>query len=65
MERGRRNVYGIAEIAEALGARRQTVAQWYNRGKLPNPTAILKMGPVWVGAKIERWIEEQRSPRKS
>jgi uncharacterized protein YjcR len=54
-------LYGINEIAEALGARPQTVAQWYRRGKLPEPDEVLAMGPVWKGVRIERWIEEQKS----
>ena len=42
------NLYGIAEIAEKTGARPQTVAQWYRRGHLPEPDAVLRMGPVWT-----------------
>jgi len=57
----RLNVYGIAEIAAALGARPQTVAQWYRRGKLPQPDAELAMGPVWSGRRIERWIETRET----
>jgi uncharacterized protein YjcR len=48
-------VMGIAEIADTLGMRPATVAQWYRRGKLPKPDAVLKMGPVWKEATIERW----------
>lgn len=51
--------YGIAEIAAALDQRPQTVAQWYRRGKLPPPSAVLAMGPVWTGTKIEAWIESR------
>lgn len=57
-------LYGIAEIADAIGEYRQTVAQWHKRGKLPPPTARLRMGPVWTGAAIERWIREQKSGEK-
>jgi predicted DNA-binding transcriptional regulator AlpA len=53
-------LYGIAEIAAALGVPRNTVAQWLKRGKLPQPDAELAMGPVWSGRRIERWIEKQR-----
>ena len=54
------NVYGVSEIAAALGVPRNTVTQWYRRGKLPQPDAELAMGPVWSGRRIERWIEKTR-----
>jgi len=47
---------GIAEIAKALGVSRGLVAQWYKRGKLPEPTARLAMGPVWTAEAIDPWI---------
>lgn len=53
-------IYGIGELAEAIRMPANTVSQWYKRGKLPPPTAELRMGPVWTGAKVERWIKEQR-----
>lgn len=47
---------GIAEIAEQLGMRRQTVAQWHARAKLPPPDGQLAMGPVWRETTIEAWL---------
>lgn len=52
-------LYGIAEIAEAIGARPQTVAQWYRRGKLPPPDTVLAMGPVWTGKTLAPWLRER------
>jgi hypothetical protein len=53
-------LYGIAEIAEAIGQRPNTVAQWFRRGKLPNPDAELAIGAVWTGKSIGPWIRKQR-----
>jgi hypothetical protein len=53
--------YGISEIAEAIGARPETVAQWYRRGKLPPPDAVLKMGPVWIGRTIGSWLHQRKA----
>jgi hypothetical protein len=55
--------YGITEIAEAIGQRRDTVSMWRTRGKLPQPDAVLKMGPVWTAASIEPWIKKQKEGR--
>jgi len=51
-------LYGVTEIAKAVGAKPNTVYQQYRRGKLPQPDAELAMGPVWMGRRIERWIED-------
>lgn len=54
-------LYGLAEIAEALGVNRDLVNKWRERGKLPEPTAQLKAGYVWAGEDIEWWIQEHRA----
>lgn len=53
-------VYGIAEIAEALNVRRQTVWAWVQRGThgIPEPDQRLAMGPVWRAETIEPWIRK-------
>lgn len=55
-----KSFYGIAEIGEALGVPRQTVAQWYRRDRLPEPDQVLRMGPLWIAQRIEPWIESER-----
>jgi len=52
-------LYGVAEIAMALGVDRRKVAMWRTRGKLPPPTQVLSTGPVWTAADIEPWIADQ------
>lgn len=53
-------VYGVAEIAEALNVRRQTVWAWVQRGThgIPEPDQRLAMGPVWRAETIEPWIRK-------
>jgi transcriptional regulator with XRE-family HTH domain len=55
----RHAMYGIAEIADALGVGRQLVAAWRRRRShgMPEPDAELASGPVWLGHTIEPWIE--------
>lgn len=57
----RRELYGIAEIADALGQPRQLVTVWRRRRTraMPEPDAELASGPVWLGRTIEPWIDEQ------
>ena len=55
----RHAIYGIAEIADALGVGRQLVAAWRRRRShgMPEPDAELASGPVWMGHTIEPWID--------
>lgn len=54
------SLYGIYEIAQALGVSRAAMAQRRVRGKLPPPTAVLSMGAVWRAEDIEPWIEQHK-----
>lgn len=51
------DLVGVAEIADRLGVRRQTVAQWKIRGLLPVTVADLACGPVWEWKVIETWAK--------
>ena len=53
-------IWGITEIAEALGENPRTVAQWHRRGKLPEPTERLAMGPVWTVQAITPWFANRK-----
>ena len=50
-------VVGLVELADMLGMQRGTVRQWYSRGKLPEPDALLAATPVWRLSTIERWMK--------
>ncbi len=65
----KRLIYGLKEIADAIGVPRKTVAQWLFRQKnnittpvdeLPTPTDITSATPVWLAEVIEPWIENER-----
>ena len=49
-------VYGVAEIAQASGERREAVAQWKFRNLLPRPDQELASGPIWFEDTIVPWL---------
>ncbi len=63
-----RVIYGVQEIANAIGENRNMVAGWRTRGnqthgmpKCENhdqPKLIPSMGPGWLAARIEPWIRQ-------
>lgn len=53
-------LYGLTEIARATGLPPNLVTVWHHRGRLPEPTARLAMGPVWEEADIWPWIAGHR-----
>jgi predicted DNA-binding transcriptional regulator AlpA len=56
-----RRIYGIAEIANELGVRRETVAQWHNRNQLPKPDEQLGMGPAWLAETLRPWLDSKKA----
>ncbi|PKM82290.1 MAG: hypothetical protein CVU88_03390 [Firmicutes bacterium HGW-Firmicutes-13] len=48
-------IVGTAEVAQMLSWSSKKVSVYRQRGKLPKPECILKMGPVWKKEDIERW----------
>ncbi|WP_131739427.1 hypothetical protein [Actinomadura roseirufa] len=58
-----RELYGIAEIADALGLTRQAVTVWRKRRSwgMPEADVELASGPVWQAHTIEPWLRTQRS----
>lgn len=60
----RRDFYGIAEVADALGLDRQLVTVWRKRRShsMPEPDAELASGPLWRGETVEPWIDRMRQP---
>jgi hypothetical protein len=57
-------VYGLTEIARALGVDPVLVAKWRERGKLPPADAELAAGPVWLAGTIEPVLEDGGPDRK-
>jgi hypothetical protein len=53
-------LYGVRDIAEAIGKPRGLVAQWHKRGRLPPADQYPSGAPVWYAATIEPWIAKQK-----
>ena len=60
----RERLYGLGEIAAAIGERPGTVSAWQSRGTnaMPPPDQRLSSGPVWFGATIEPWMAARAQP---
>lgn len=50
---------GLDEIAKMTQKSKSTVSSWHYRGQLPEPTAKLRVGPVWLAAIVEAWWAEK------
>lgn len=46
---------GVREIAERLGVRQQTVAQWKYKGLMPDAPWVVSGYPCWPWDQIEQW----------
>lgn len=49
---------GVAEIADRLGVRQQTVSMWKYRGLLPEPRWTVSRLPAWDWPDIAQWARE-------
>ena len=47
----------MADLAELLGVRLETVHVYSARGLLPEPTRMFGRSPAWTPEVIEEWIE--------
>lgn len=56
-----RRIYGIGEIAAALGVDRTTIAKRVQRGSygMPAPDWTIGAGHLWADETIEPWIGER------
>jgi len=51
-----RAVYGLYELAGAIGIGVTALANRRARGKVPEPDAVLRCGPIWLAPTVEEWI---------
>lgn len=49
---------GSRDIAERIGVKAQTVAQWKLRGIMPEPRWQISGLPVWRWCDIEKWAQD-------
>ena len=55
------DLMGTSEVATLLGISRQRVLKIAQQPGFPKPVAVLKMGNVWRGADIRRWVTKNRT----
>lgn len=49
------DLYGIAEL---LHVDERTPAKWLQRGLLPEPYVVLRVGPVWLESVVVAWAKQ-------
>lgn len=49
---------GVADIADRLGVKRQTVALWNMKKRLPPPDWQLRSGPLWHWPRVKKWAKD-------
>jgi hypothetical protein len=50
-------LYGLAEIVELVDYSRTNTVRL--RKQLPPPDVTLKMGPIWFGGTVKKWLAER------
>jgi hypothetical protein len=61
-----RELWGVAEIADAFDVGERTVHGWTERyPDFPAPVAELKQGRVWTAGAVRRWHARSESKRRS
>ena len=57
----RQKVYGVAELAAALGVKASTITKRRRRGTLPPPDQVLAVGDVWYQSSVDRMLRDKGS----
>ncbi len=53
-------LYGLAELASAVGVTTAKLGMWMRRGHVPPPDWRLSCGPVWNRETVSIWIISTR-----
>lgn len=51
---------GVTEVAELLEVSRQRASALARSGTFPSPVVVLRSGPVWTRASVDRFVESWR-----
>lgn len=48
--------YTQQDIAKQCDVTRQTIVRWWQKGKLPEPDALVGQNHAWLASSIDAWI---------
>ena len=59
-------IYGVTEVADAIGVRRVDISVWLFRGNhgIPEPDERLSRGAVWLAKTIRPWIKAMNAEKE-